>query len=107
MSYIKWKCSKCKDIVISNTKRHHQMDICKCGGSGLDAEEDYVRCDGGYKFLEHFDYNFFDELVLCMDSQDLLNEITNISKKDGKFWINFSDVMFIRKLEDEIMGGLK
>lgn len=89
MVYIKWTCLNCRDIIISNTKRHHQMDICKCKKSGLDAEEYMTRMTGDYQFLESYDYNFFDELVLCMKEQELL------------------EVMFIRKLEDEILESLK
>jgi hypothetical protein len=37
-----------------------------------------------------------------MDNQDLFDEITNASKKDGKFWIDFRDVMFIKKIVEEI-----
>jgi hypothetical protein len=92
------------------------MDICKCGESGLDAEEGYSRMMGSYKFLESYDYNFFDELVLCM-----LNQLEGIDKdwafnfiksrfpplcKD-KIVIGLGAVLLVRQLEDEILESLK
>jgi len=103
MVYVKWACLKCEDVKVSNSKRHHQMDICKCGGSGLDLEEEYSRMMGNFQSLEKYNYNFFDELVLCMKEQDFL-EFVDIG--DKKRYLNLTDVYDIRKIEDEICESL-
>lgn len=105
MVYLKWQCLECGDIIISNSKRHHQMDFCKCGKSGCDLEEDYMRWDGAFKKLKEYDYNFFDELLLGMKYQKLI-EIGN-KFRDGHFWITLNEVISIRKIEDEICQTLK
>lgn len=40
---IKWQCTLCDDIVESDSKVTHQMDVCKCGKTGFDLEEGYSR----------------------------------------------------------------
>ena len=42
---MKWMCKKCKDIKESKPIRW-QMDVCKCGSSGVDLENDYSRMFG-------------------------------------------------------------
>jgi hypothetical protein len=42
-SFIYWKCGDCNSHHISDKKKRHQMDWCKCGNSALDAEEFYSR----------------------------------------------------------------
>lgn len=78
------------------------MDVCKCGASFLDLEEDYARFSGYYKPLEIYDYNFFDEILLCMSEQGFKPFII-IDKK----YIDLTTVYLIRELEDEIMESLK
>jgi len=104
MVYIKWTCQECEDVIISNTKRHHKMDIYKCRKSGLDTEEGYSRMMGSYKFIKEYDYNFFDELVFCMKEQGLLKFV---DLGDKRIYLNLIDVITIRKMEDEILGSLK
>ena len=105
MGYIKWRCTKCGDIIISNTNRRHQADFCKCGQAMCDSENDYVRWGGNVEYLNKFDYNFFNELVYCMDKQGFI--AIGIKWNDGHFWITLQESMFIRKLEDEICKKLK
>jgi len=85
------------------------MDSCKCGESGLDAEEYMTRMLGSYTFLKRYDYNFFDEIVLCM-----LNQLEGIDKDwafpplyKNKTVIGLGAVLFVRQLEDEILESLK
>jgi hypothetical protein len=51
---MKWKCVKCGDIVISDSKDVHKMDYCKCGESAVDLEEHYCRFlgDAVEKFID-------------------------------------------------------
>lgn len=107
--YIKWQCAKCKEILVSNSKRHHQMDNCKCGETGVDLEEDYSRWIGHPVEIERYDYNFFDEIVLCM-----INQLEGIDKDwafpplyKNKTVIGLGAVLLTRQLEDEIMESLK
>jgi hypothetical protein len=84
------------------------MDVCKCGASGLDVEEYVSRIMGSYKFLESYDYNFFDEIVLCMKEQGTLEfKFINRARTDGRISVTLQEVVFIRKLEDEILESLK
>ena len=46
MTLITWECNICKDVVVSDTTKEHQMNRCKCGVSACDAEEYYVRWVG-------------------------------------------------------------
>lgn len=103
---VKWSCKVCKDIVISNSHRRHEMDTCKCGCSGLDLEEDYARIMGDYQFIEEIDYDFFEELLLCFKEQDIPIP-TKVSElfPYGPF-ISY-DLSFIRKLEDKMVKQLK
>jgi hypothetical protein len=106
MTYIKWYCTGCNDIIISNSFRHHQMDICKCGKSGCDLEEYGIRwsfCgDIQPKVLKKYEYNFFNEILVCMDKQGFKPFISI-----DRFYIDFSTVDEVRKIEDEILEGLK
>ena len=54
MSYIKltWKCKKCGDIQVSYSNRRHDMQICKCGHSGVDLEKWYSRYMGSVEELK-------------------------------------------------------
>jgi hypothetical protein len=79
------------------------MDNCKCGKTGCDLEEDYCRWTGTPEYIEEYDYNFFDELVLGLETQRLII----ILKHEGRGFIILEDVMMIRKLEDEIVESLK
>ncbi len=36
---ILWQCKYCKDIVLSDSRRHHQLDMCSCKKCGIDLEE--------------------------------------------------------------------
>lgn len=38
-----WKCGKCGDIVESYSFKRWDMDVCKCGESGIDLEDWYQR----------------------------------------------------------------
>jgi len=40
---ITWKCGVCDSIQESYSNRRWDMDICKCGQSGMDLEESYSR----------------------------------------------------------------
>ena len=49
---IKWKCRKCGEEHISDTVEHHNANFCKCGKSGLDAEEHYTRILGEAEIIK-------------------------------------------------------
>jgi hypothetical protein len=85
------------------------MDNCKCGETGVDLEEDYSRWIGHPVEIERYDYNFFDEIVLCM-----INQLEGIDKDwafpplyKNKTVIGLGAVLLTRQLEDEIMESLK
>lgn len=101
--YLKWKCFNCEDVVISNSNRHHQMDFCKCGITGVDLEEDYQRVQGEIINLGSYDYDFFREIGICMIEQGFLNPF-KIGKKE---YISLEDVIKIREIEDKILESLK
>lgn len=54
--YVKWRCTKCKDEVISDKLSRHEMDFCKCKESALDAEEYYSRFLGYIEIIEESEY---------------------------------------------------
>jgi hypothetical protein len=110
MTYLFWICPLCHDEVISISGRHHTMDSCRCGKSFVDYEEYLLRVGSDYydeikKSFEEIDYNFFDELLLdCQEQEfEIPSELT--------FWagcpIKIYNLDFIRKLEDEMLDGLK
>lgn len=43
---ITWKCKKCEDVRESYSWKRWEMDICRCGESGIDLEEWYMRSMG-------------------------------------------------------------
>lgn len=43
---IYWVCGYCNSHHISDKKKRHQMDWCKCGETALDAEKYYIRMVG-------------------------------------------------------------
>jgi hypothetical protein len=94
-----WKCLNCNRINYSIDKRHHEMNICECGKSGVDFEIYYSRIMGNITHIKELDYNFFDELVLCLHEQgyNVLFEF------NGRKFINLETVNLCRKFEDEIL----
>ena len=48
---IKWRCKHCGDVLVSDSSVTHQMDVCKCGKSGLDIEDEYGRVFGWYEYI--------------------------------------------------------
>jgi len=108
MVYIKWQCDICKDVVISNTKKRHEIDYCKCKKSAMDVEEEYIRCLGKPITLLKYDYDFYQELLLCIEEQG--NK--EIFLPQAEFDIigipyHYRDNTFIRQLEDEMKEQLK
>jgi hypothetical protein len=82
------------------------MDICSCGKSGCDLEEYMVRWSFKDKLpiiLKKYNYNFFDELVVCMEKQGFLNFI----KIGDRLHLDYNDVYLIRDLEDKLLESLK
>lgn len=103
MTYIKWKCTYCNEIKVSNSLRRHTMDTCKCGLSSLDLEEDYARMIGGYKFIKEYNYNFFDELICCCLEQDIDLGLFKLKE----IMIPLETIYKIRKIEDKIVRSLE
>ncbi len=108
MTYIKWVCKKCEDIKVSNTNRRHELNSCKCDSSYCDAEEGYTRWGGEAMGLEDYDYNFFDELVICMKEQgyDTTIKIFDPFQNIYKLYLPMEKVYIIREMEDNIMESL-
>jgi len=54
-----WKCKKCGDVQTSYSNRRHDMQMCKCGQSGVDLEEWYQRNIGSIEEVsrEEIGYN--------------------------------------------------
>lgn len=46
-----WKCKKCGDILVSRSDKRHDMNVCKCGQSGVDLEQWYQRNMGSIEPL--------------------------------------------------------
>jgi len=57
MVKIKWRCKSCGQTLFSNTKESHKMDWCKCGKSGVDAEEFYIRICGDAELISKMESN--------------------------------------------------
>jgi hypothetical protein len=104
MVYLIWQCQECKDIVASNSFRHHQMDMCKCGKSGVDLEEYGCRMSGNIfpKTIKKLDYNFWEELRTGLIQQGIIKYLV-IEKT---FYLEFKDVYYLQKLEDQILKDL-
>ena len=51
---IAWICLECNWLQVSDSKEHHQMDICKCGKTGVDLEEYMCRWDGSPMVVARF-----------------------------------------------------
>jgi len=103
--YLVWTCLRCKDIKVSNSHRHHELNRCKCQSSGVDYEEDYTRILGlTTRIIKKYDYDFFDELVIGLEIQGL---IKLIELPDKKRCLDLKDYILITELEDEICEGLK
>lgn len=52
-----WQCNHCKDVVISYSYLQHDMNVCDCGKSGLDLENDYQRTFGSIKEISRKEFN--------------------------------------------------
>jgi len=104
MTYIKWKCLNCGRINFSNDMREHLMNVCKCGSSGIDFENEYVRCLGSLIILKKYDYNFFDEIIINLIKQGFEDYFLKIN---GQIYIEDLKLLKIRKLEDKIIKDLK
>lgn len=105
--YLKWQCPECGDIVISNKFRHHKMDFCRCEKCGIDLETYHLRMSfqvGIPIILEKINMNLFDELVFCMKEQDLLLWAPQLDKK---IFLELQEVVNVRKMEDEILKGMR
>ena len=46
---VTWECTECKDVVISDSSKRHDINFCKCGNSGFDLEEGYSRSCGNIR----------------------------------------------------------
>lgn len=100
MTYVIWKCgSKCQEVKVSISGRHHQMDICSCGDSGLDLEEYVCRFIGNVKTLKSLNYNFFDELIIDFREQGFFEELEDAPNR-------FHLIMSLRDIEDDILKDL-
>lgn len=61
---IVWQCKYCKDIIMSDSREHHQMDQCKCGKCAVDLESYGCRTSfpetesKGIKFLYEKRWNY-------------------------------------------------
>jgi hypothetical protein len=105
MTYTKWRCKKCKYIGFAISGRHHEMNTCPCKQSGIDLEEYGCRIMGSYEHIEDIDYNFFDELLICLKEQGIFLE----EKQVDLFGVPYKyiDSEPIRKLEDKMLKDLK
>ena len=113
---MRWTCPECLDVVISIDKRHHQLDTCKTGCSYCDFETYSTRW-GGNKIVEliqkgefktkKINYNFFDEIVLCMKEQGFEIPIEVIPDLAGLGPFRYYDYSFVRNLEDKLIEDLK
>lgn len=101
MVYIKWTCPACKDIVVSNSYRHHQMDFCKCKKSGCDLEHYGLRWSGegiiAMKTAIAYNYNFFEEIIICLEKQGF-KPFFVIGES---LYLDISIVMMVQCFEDE------
>lgn len=98
-SYCIWKCLSCGKINYSIPQRHHQMDVCKCDNSGMDLDIYLCTIMGEVKVIENLDFNFFGDLVNCMEEQGYL-ELVSVN---DMLFINWEQAEMIRDMEDEIL----
>jgi hypothetical protein len=50
--HLTWSCGICNDVVESYSNRRHDMNMCKCGKSGVDLELWHQRNMGEVKELK-------------------------------------------------------
>jgi hypothetical protein len=79
------------------------MDNCQCGASSLDLEEEYARISGRYTFLKRYNYNFFDEIIMCLEKQGY----DPLLKLGDRVYLVSTFANLAREMEDEIMESLK
>lgn len=102
MTIIIWKCRLCKDIQVSNSKKHHCMDVCSCG-CGVDLEE--YGCRIAFKNspkdivelkrIEHSQFDIWQELILGTVEQVLHGQW-------GLCYIPFDMILKLNKIEKEV-----
>ena len=51
---IVWCCTECNWVGVSDSSIRHCMEICKCGETSLDLEEEYCRVVGHPLYLATF-----------------------------------------------------
>ncbi len=48
---IAWVCDNCHYLTISDTREHHNMNMCKCGKAGVDLEYYMARWAGNPRVI--------------------------------------------------------
>jgi hypothetical protein len=82
------------------------MDTCSCGKSGCDLENYGIRWsfkDQIPILLKKYNYNFFEELLVCMEKQGFLKFI----KLGDRLYLDYNDAYMIRALEVKLLEDLK
>jgi len=82
------------------------MDVCKCGKSGMDLEEGYSRIMGEWELIKKYNYNFFEELVLCFQEQGFKYHISLVEVLPGYLIPINTDFEMFRQMEDEMLQEL-
>lgn len=49
---VKWRCTKCGDVIESDKTERHTMDWCECGEAFVDAAEHYSRANFYVEFYD-------------------------------------------------------
>jgi len=88
--YLFWLCD-CGKMHVSIDHRHHVMDSCECGKSGVDFETYCCRILGDVEIIKEVDYNFFVES--CWNFIEQYPE-------------RLCDIQEVKDLEDEILEGM-
>jgi hypothetical protein len=114
--YLKWTAPCCGETIISIDGRGHCLDKCSCGKSYCDYETYGIRWGGNlicellqkkqFK-TEKIDYDFFDEILICMKEQGFEIPIATIPDLSGFGPFSYHDYSFVRELEDKLIDDLK
>ena len=96
-----WKCKDCGKLNWSNPFRHHQMDTCECGKSGMDLETYGCRTMGNVEIIKKIQ-SFFNEIVIGMQEQGYYG-LDYFVRMDNKVYITMKTVLIIREIEDDII----
>ena len=100
-----WKCGNCNEVHWSCDFRHHEMNNCSCGKSGVDLEMYYCRYLGQVIQIKNLNWNIFDEILHNLKEQGYIPKTLDEAKEIWGDTVFINLASFVRELEDEIMDN--